>query len=159
MLMTLTPSSIRRVLAAATLGALAMILLWIALAHPPIDPFWMVALFLLGCGAGVAAWRNWQATSHGIVLRTNGVFSTSGECLAALEQMVKVDRGFFAFKPSGGFVVVLSERAPRRWEPGLWWRSGRRLGVGGTLPAAGCRAMADALTALVAEHRRQAAGA
>ena len=37
--------------------------------------------------------------------------------------------------------------AARRWEPGLWWRIGRRIGVGGVTPASQSKVMADLISA------------
>lgn len=152
-LMILRPSTLRRVLAAATLGVLGIILFWIVLAYPPSHPGWLAFLVLAGGVALWTAWRNWQATALGVELRDDGLFTTDGTELAAAENIRKVDRGFFAFKPSGGFVLILNDPMPRGWQPGVWWRFGRRVGVGGAMPAAGCRAMADAMTAMVAVRR------
>ena len=67
-----------------------------------------------------------------------------------------VDRGLFAFKPSNGFVVVLSQGGWRGWAPGLWWRLGRRLGVGGVTSAAQAKAMAEILSIEIARRDGQA---
>lgn len=81
-----------------------------------------------------------------------------GDCLrddtgleiCRLEEIVKVERGFALFKPSSGFVLMLKAEKPRGWSPGLWWRYGRRIGVGGATPSRAGRAMADAITATIA---------
>ena len=63
--------------------------------------------------------------------------------------IASVDRGAFAFKPSNGFTVRLKSPAPRAWLPGLWWRLGRRVGVGGATPGKAARDMADVITILL----------
>jgi hypothetical protein len=57
-----------------------------------------------------------------------------------------VERGAFAFKPSNGFLVRLDKPLGRGWAPGLWWRLGRLLGVGGVTSASQSKAMAEILS-------------
>ena len=54
-----------------------------------------------------------------------------------------MDRGAFAFKPSNGFMLKLSRKGPFAWEPGIWWRIGRRVGVGGVTPGTPAKVMAE----------------
>jgi len=64
----------------------------------------------------------------------------------------RVDRGVFAFKPSNGFLVRTREPSARAWRPGLWWRFGRRIGVGGVTSANQTKAMSEILAAMLAER-------
>ena len=72
-----------------------------------------------------------------------GLRDGNGRLLCRMDQIAGVDRGAFAFKPSNGFLVKLKEPMPRVWQPGLWWRLGRRIGVGGVTPAGQGKFMAD----------------
>jgi hypothetical protein len=63
-----------------------------------------------------------------------------------------VDRGTFAFKPSNGFLLRTETRQPRLWQPGLYWRTGRRIGVGGITRAAESKALADLIAIKLAER-------
>lgn len=74
----------------------------------------------------------------------------SGAVLCTLDEIVEVERGMSLFKPSNGFALRLNADRPRGWSPGLWWRTGRRVGVGGATPGRGSRNMADAITAALA---------
>ncbi|MEM6465751.1 MAG: hypothetical protein AAF679_04500 [Pseudomonadota bacterium] len=98
------------------------------------------------------AWGMWRAGALSLVLRQDGLYDSSGACIAPLSEIVKVDRGIFAMKPSNGFLVVTRTPGGRAWVPGLWWRMGRRIGVGGTPAGRMARQMADVLSALVAER-------
>ncbi len=147
----------RRAFGSGTLGALGALLLWIAVAAPP-DSLPLM-LFLVACGvAAIAqALRLLTATSAGL-LYTGGVLreaAPGGRILARLEDIEGVDRGVFAFKPSNGFLLTLRREAPgaRGWAPGLWWRVGRRVGVGGAVRAAEARALAEVLALQVAARR------
>jgi hypothetical protein len=78
---------------------------------------------------------------------------SEGTVLARVEDIVAVNRGAFAIKPSNGFTLTLKNPAPRAWQPGLWWRLGRRVAVGGVTPGSQARPMADIIAVMVA--RRQ----
>jgi hypothetical protein len=147
----LDPSPVRRLLGLAILGLLAALLLWLGLRHPP--TVMALRLFLLVLG-GVALWlalRFWQATSVGLVLTAAGLSETGGRVLARIEDMAAIHRGALAAKPSQGFSVTLHRRVGKPvWAPGLWWRMGRRLGVGGVTSRHDARLMAERLADLIA---------
>jgi hypothetical protein len=149
---TLSPSPIRRVTASVTLAGLALLLLWIFVASPPGHPGWI--LFLVATAAAFLwlAVRLWQATDRGLVLTRAGLFDTTGTCLATLDDIADVDRGVFAFKPSGGFVLRLTRAPGRAWAPGLWWRLGHKLGVGGVTGNAQGRAMAEMIGIVLSDR-------
>lgn len=147
-LAVLHASAGRRILGIGAMGVLGCVLIYVAMARPP-EAF-VAQVFLLGTGA-MAIWLAdaiRRATSVSIELTRSGLHTSGGELIATLDQIDTVDRGIFAFKPSNGFLVRLTQKAPVRWQPGLWWRFGKRLGVGGVTPGGQARAMADILTAL-----------
>jgi len=76
-------------------------------------------------------------------LSKDGLFQSDGVLVASAEHFKSIDRGALAMKPSNGFVLVLSEKQPRAWAPGLWWRLGKRVGVGGVANAGAARFMAE----------------
>ncbi|MEM9031633.1 MAG: hypothetical protein AAGB18_03220, partial [Pseudomonadota bacterium] len=99
-------------------------------------------------GAGLVARLIWQAGAVALVYEA-GVLreeAPDGRVLASLGDIKGVDRGAFAFKPSNGFLLRLHDPGVRAWVPGVWWRSGRYLGVGGLLPASETRAVAEAIS-------------
>ena len=150
-IVVLAPSPARRWLAVGMTGALGLLCLAIALLRPPGAPLWIVVLLVLGIGALWLSRRLAVATRTRLELTRAGLRDGEGRTVAPLDRVVAVERGVFAFKPSNGFLVRLSQPLPRVWEPGLWWRFGSRVGIGGVTPSAQGRIMADALTALVAE--------
>lgn len=79
----------------------------------------------------------------------------TGAELCRLDEIDQVDRGFVFLKPSTGFLLTLKGPKPFAWAPGLWWRIGRRIGVGGATSRAAGRAMADAISL---ELARRSAG-
>jgi hypothetical protein len=132
----------------ATAILLGAILLWIATVPQPNVllqiVFLVAALWVLWGG-----YRMHVATSEQIILTRKALLSASGEVLARVDNVARVNRGVFAFKPSNGFLVRLkTPEGPAAWRPGLWWRRGTYLGVGGVVPGGQSRAMAEILTAL-----------
>ena len=78
--------------------------------------------------------------------------STSGEEIAALDDIAAIRRGMFDLKPSNGFTVHLKKPRSRRWQPGLWWAFGRRVGIGGVTPGSEAKSMAQIIEALLVER-------
>jgi hypothetical protein len=157
-LATLSPSPARRLLALGLLLALGAILLWVALAQPPAAPGWRLFLLLLGGLVLALAEAMRRATRGRIELTDVGLSETGGRMLAVIEDIAAVERGLFAVKPTAGFLVRLRRPAPAAWAPGLWWRVGRSLGIGGVTGRAEARAMAEILQARLAARDRAGAG-
>ena len=148
----LRPSPPRRLVGVAILGMLGASMIYLALAYPPSALGWTA--FLLGFGA-LCLWltvRMWQSTVQGLVLTREVLRDHTGTVLARVDQIRAVKRGVFAFKPAGGFTLMLTQPIARGWAPGLWWRLGRSVGVGGVTHRHEARYMAEVLDALIAER-------
>ncbi|MDO9637559.1 MAG: hypothetical protein Q7J44_03355 [Pseudotabrizicola sp.] len=145
----LRPSPPRRVVGVVLLAVLGASLVYLALTYPAAAIGWTV--FLLGFGAA-CLWlsvRMWQSTGQGLMLTRAALSDHHGVVLARVDQIRAVRRGVFAFKPAGGFTLLLAEAAPRGWAPGLWWRLGRSVGVGGVTHRHEARYMAEVLNAMI----------
>lgn len=152
LLMSLRASTPRRYFAITTLLTLGVILLYLALVHPPAELGLQVFLITLGA---VILWlteKLRRATLLELELTREELRCSNGEVLARVDEIETLDRGVFAYKPSNGFLLRLSGKGPRRWEPGMWWRTGRRLGVGGVAAAPQTKAMAEMIAAMIAER-------
>ncbi|WP_299689680.1 hypothetical protein [uncultured Tateyamaria sp.] len=150
-LATVHSSAGRRILGVGSIWVLAVLVLYVAVVNPP-EPGWQVFLFVVGGGAIWMAEKMRRATSHAIELTRSELRDTRGMVLAPVDQIVSVDRGMFAFKPSNGFLLKLSHKAPRSWHPGMWWRMGARIGVGGMTPGHQAKFMAEMISAMIAER-------
>jgi hypothetical protein len=139
-------SQARRWLGILMLYGLGALLLYVAFSTPP-EPAWLVFLIAAGLGSLWMGEAMRRGTESGLVLTESGLFDRDGSLLAAFDDIRKVERGFLAFKPSNGFVVTTTTPGRRRWRPGLYWRVGRRIGVGGVTAAAQTRIMADLMSA------------
>lgn len=143
----LRASPIRRGFAVAVLGALGALLLAMGIqARAPLVPwaFGAIAIYM--------AYRLYAATKGGLRLSDAGIETLEGELIAPMDQIQRVDRGAFAFKPSNGFLLRLSDKSTGRWAPGLWWRMGRSVGVGGVTSAGAAKAMAEEIALRIARR-------
>ncbi|MEQ5871110.1 hypothetical protein J4E08_14560 [Sagittula sp. NFXS13] len=144
-------SAPRRVFGVGAMTVLGGMLLYVAFAEPPANWLWQVFLVALGLAALWFSARMWEATGHELILTDEALTDSDGTELARLDQIAKVDRSVFAMKPSNGFIILLKEPMPRAWRPGLWWRMGRRIAVGGVTSGAATKPMADIIAVKVAD--------
>lgn len=142
------PTPARRAVALAILYALGAMLIYIALTSPPQSLGWQGFLWLAGAGALWLGEKMRRATRLSVELTGAELRASDGRTLCTLDEVVGIERGLFAFKPSNGFVLRLSHGGAARWAPGLWWRVGRWLGVGGVTPSAEGKFMSE----LIARH-------
>jgi len=149
---TISASQPRRAFALLVLLFLGLLLLYMAFARPPDALGWQALLLLLGGGALWLAERLRQATRLSLLLTRDALRDSEGRVLVRVAEIKTVDRGFLAFKPSNGFMVTSTVADGRAWAPGLWWRIGRRIGIGGVTSAGQSKAMAEILTALMAQR-------
>ncbi len=145
-------SPTRRWLGIGVLAALGVLVIYLALLAPPAGIAMQLLMIALGLGALWLAESMRRATRLVLELTTDELRTSDGQILARCEEMVAIDRGAFAFKPSHGFTLKLSSKGPLAWQPGMYWRVGRRLGVGGITPGAQTKIMADMIAAMIAER-------
>lgn len=85
-----------------------------------------------------------------IMVTDLGLVDNFDRVICTFDQIEKIDHGAFALKPSKGFLIRLRASANPGWHPGLWWRYGKRVGIGGMTPAAETKLLAEVLTERVA---------
>ncbi len=91
----------RRLFAYAMLVSLGALLLWLVFTTPP-TAGWAVVMGLIAVGALYLAERTRRATATVLELTAEELRDSSGRVLARVEDIEKIDRGVFAFKPSNG---------------------------------------------------------
>jgi hypothetical protein len=154
---TLSTSAPRRVIALTVLVALGALLVYLALARPPEAFGWRIFLLGFGLLVLVQAERFRRASRLAIELRDKALVDSAGRLICRIDEIRSIQRGAFAFKPSNGFTLLLDRAHGMVWAPGLWWRIGRRVGVGGVTPVQQTKALADHLAMDLA--RRDGRGA
>jgi hypothetical protein len=154
---TIRASEARRYMGVGMLGSVGALVIYVALSTPP-SAGWLVFLLVVGCSALWLATRMWQATQYTIELTETDLRCTDGNVIARIDDIEHIDRGFFAFKPSNGFLIKTKTPASRIWRPGLYWRMGRRIGVGGVTPGSQSKAASEILAAMVAMRNQAGDG-
>lgn len=152
-LATVRASSGRRLVGLVSLGCLGLFLIYVAFSSSPAFG-WKMFLLALGVSAIWMADRMRRATSGAVELTSLGLRDSDGTMIARIEDIEHMDRGVFAFKPSNGFLLrtkpgTASENV---WRPGLWWRTGRRVGIGGMTPGNQTKFMSEIISAMMAER-------
>lgn len=150
-LISVSVSPLRRWMGVGALIGFAGIVLYFAL-WQPVALGWQVFLIVVGALALWLAERMRRATALRLDLRTEGLCLSDGRMIAPIEEILAVERGAFAFKPSNGFLIRMRSAGPRAWAPGLWWRLGRRIGIGGVTSAPQTKAMAQMIEAMILER-------
>ncbi len=149
-LATIQASSARRWAGVVMLGTIGALVIYVALASPP-ELVWQVFLLVVGAASWWLAYRVWTATQDRIELTRSELRTGTGRVIAQVSEIEAVDRGVFAFKPSNGFLLRTRSKERNVWAPGLWWRLGRRVGVGGMTAAAETKFMSEMISVLLME--------
>ncbi len=152
-LATVSASAPRRIFGIGTMVCLGALLLYLAFAFPIAIFWWQAFVGVCGLGALWMAARMKSAARRVVVLTGQGLHDSEGEVIATLDDIKSLERGVFAMKPSNGFLIRLRRAAPRRWYPGIWWRFGKSVGIGGVTPGPQTKAMVQMLEALLAEKK------
>lgn len=150
-LATAGASAGRRILGLGSLGLLGVMLIYIGISQSP-DIQWRLFLLVLGGGSLWMVDRMRRATASRIELTETELRDSDGTLIARVEDIDGLDRGFFAFKPSNGFLMRTTNTAPAQWRPGMWWRVGRRIGVGGMMPAHQSKQVAEIIAIIMAKR-------
>ncbi|MEL6450039.1 MAG: hypothetical protein AAFQ19_02180 [Pseudomonadota bacterium] len=150
-LATVQASPGRRILGIGSLWVLSLMVIYVAIVQPPAMG-WQVFLFALGGASLWIAEQMRRATALTLELTADELRDSAGTVLAKTADIASIDRGMFAFKPSNGFLLRLNGGHPRAWRPGLWWRMGSRIGVGGMTPGHQSKFMAEIISAMLAER-------
>ena len=135
-------SPTRRVSGVAMLVCLGALLVYVSFSS---QTGFIGRIIVLGLGIAALVYADMlrRATMCEILLTDAGLFDTTGRTLALFDDIENVQRGAFALKPSHGFSLVLKTSQSRVWAPGMWWRFGKRVGVGGVTPPGASKFMAE----------------
>ncbi len=147
----LAPSKPRLWIGTFAVAGVAAVILWIAATgtFTPASRF-LVAVF--GVLMGLGAYKFYRSADVSLEFDGKTLSETGdGRVLAELDNIKRIERGALAFKPSSGFLIVLKAKAgPNAWVPGMWWRLGRHVGVGGIVPSHAGKFMAEMIEMRVA---------
>lgn len=151
----LAPSIARRILATASTGGLGIVILWIAANGTGNSLPLLLGLLVLAAASLGMAVLVWRATAGVLELTDEVVRERDGRVLCRLDEIKAIEKSLLSWKPAGGFAIVVQEPGPMIWVPGLWWRMGRRIMIGGSTNGGEAKAMADLLLAELARQQQQ----
>ena len=149
------PSIFRRAVSVGAMVELSATLMYLAFGEQTSSAIVKAVLVLIGLMLAFLAQRFYRSTSVGIELTREELRDTNGRILCRLDEIEKVDRGAFAFKPSNGLSLTLKTSGDRVWEPGLWWRIGNKIGIGGSTAPGQAKAIADTIKLFEMEDREK----
>ena len=141
---TARPTPMRRALGLGALVCLGFVVIYFAMSRPQSGAGAALLIFL-GVLALWSADVLRKSTAGAVELTETELRDSDGTRIALIEDIEHVERGVFAFKPSNGFLVRTRTSHARGWRLGLWWRFGRRVGIGGMMPVQQTKVMAEQL--------------
>jgi hypothetical protein len=145
----------RRMIGIGVQLALGLFLISLALGFPREQMSLRLGMLVLGCLVFYFAHLTWRATEVGLILTQSALRNSKGRLLAEIANVREVSRGPFALKPSHGFSLVLHRGGVGfAWVPGMWWRMGKRVGIGGVTPSQPSRYMAEMIAGMIAERNQ-----
>ncbi len=136
----LAPTPFRTVTGLSVMVALAALLFNAALPLGIVGQALLIAAALAALALAFAMWRGRGDSLH---WTEAGLTNAAGRVIAARSAILSVDRNPMALKPSNGFTIHLDAKEPQAWQPGLYWRIGQRVGVGGLTSPGVAKALAD----------------
>lgn len=145
-------SPFRRYFALAVIWLLGFMLIFLGVNLNEGGVVWQALIALIGVIVLMFSERFRRSTLVSIILTKDGLFQTDGRVVALVGDISSVERGAFAVKPSNGFTFRTREKLGSVWVPGIWWRAGKRVGVGGVISGAQTKFMADMLSAMLQEQ-------
>ncbi len=150
----LRASPVRRGLACGIVAALGVAVLHSGFTAEALSGLTRAMVLAIGALILWLSVELWRSTARGLALRDGVLCDLRGTPIARLDEIERLVRGPFAVKPSQGIVLVLRDRGPAAWVPGVWWRLGRRVGIGGMTPKAETKVLADLLEHAVAAREK-----
>lgn len=150
---TLAPSPLRLWFTVVSLGLLGGLMLWMSLSQPPAVPGLRVVLLVAGGGLLWGAVALVRLRDRSLVLTPEALVDSHAGEICRFDEVEEISRGAFAARPARGFTLRLARGGATRWVPGLWWRIGRSIGVGGMAGAGQTRIMADLIEARLAARK------
>ena len=148
-LCSLEPSPSRTLFGALMLVLLAGFLFYIGFSDASNNLVSRIALPGLGIASLLSAYRIYAVSQDKILLTRDALRTRDGTLVANIGDVERVETGLLAMKPSNGFLLILKKPMKRAWYPGLWWRFGKRIGIGGITSKHGGKVMAGAIASLM----------
>ena len=96
-------------------------------------------LFLISIFLISTLWFKKFISQHpkvGFLLNQEGIFNLDNSIVCRIEDIETIDTSPYTFRSANGFIVFLRERSTFKIVPGLYWRLGNRISIGGLVSKA-----------------------
>jgi hypothetical protein len=150
----ISSATARRYFGVGVLMVLGAVLLYLTFSAPPSSVGWQILIGLMGFGALWLGNATWRASAMTLELTGTELRVQGGQVICRIEDVVSINRGTFALKPSNGFLIRTKTAGPRHWAPGVWWRIGKSIGIGGVTPASQSKFMSEVMQAQLVELQK-----
>ena len=67
----------------------------------------------------------------GFLINQSGLFNLDGSVICEIGDIERIDVSPYTFKSANGFIVILKTKSSFKSIPGLYWRLGKRISIGG----------------------------
>ncbi|MEM0977526.1 MAG: hypothetical protein AAGJ34_08330 [Pseudomonadota bacterium] len=125
-----------------------------ALSQGVVTRLWAMGFLMAIASAFLwAAYRMYSVPRAGLLFDGRVLRTEDGLVVAALTDIDVVQTGIFAMRPSNGFSLIMKEADHLPTRPGIFWRQGKMIGIGGILAAAETRAIGRLMQAKLKETR------
>ena len=74
-----------------------------------------------------------QYSNVGFLINKMGLYDLHENLICRISDIQRVDSSPYTFKSANGFIIILKEKTSFQLVPGLYWRLGRRISVGGLI--------------------------
>ena len=69
----------------------------------------------------------------GFLINQEGLFNLDKSLICRIDEIDQIDTSPYTFKSANGFIVILKTKNSFKTVPGLYWRLGKRISIGGLI--------------------------
>ena len=91
----------------------------------------------------------------GFLINQSGLFNLDGSIICEIGDIEKIDVSPYTFKSANGFIVILKTKTSFKSIPGLYWRLGKRLSIGGLVSKTESKFLSQALLRFYEEKEKK----
>ena len=91
----------------------------------------------------------------GFLINQSGLFNLDGSIICEIGDIEIIDVSPYTFKSANGFIVILKTKNSFKLIPGLYWRLGKRLSIGGLVSKTESKFLSQALLRFYEEKEKK----
>ena len=91
----------------------------------------------------------------GFLINQSGLFNLDGSIICEIGDIERIDVSPYTFKSANGFIVILKTKSSFKSIPGLYWRLGNRLSIGGLVSKNESKFLSQTLLGFYEENEKK----